>query len=74
MIGFNSGQWFGTAGLVSRDEFEPWLKWDMPRELRNPQYFMGGEMGVMNYGPLKKEAFDGIRIERRLLMRWPGTP
>jgi hypothetical protein len=72
MIGFNSGQWFGTAGLVSRDEFEPWLKWDMPRELRYPQYFMGGEMGVMNYVLLKKEAFDGIRIERRLLMRWPG--
>jgi hypothetical protein len=72
MIGFNSGQWFGTAGLVSRHEFDPWLKWDIPRELRYPQYFMGGEMGVMNYVLLKKEAFDGVRIERRLLMRWPG--
>ena len=72
MIGFNTGQWFGTAGLVSRREFDPWLKWDMPRELRYPQYFMGGEMGVMNYVLLKKEAFDGVRIERRLLMRWPG--
>jgi hypothetical protein len=73
MIAFNSGQWFGTAGLVSRHEFDPWLKWDMPRELRYPQYFMGGEQGVMNYVLLKKEAFDGVRIERRTLMRWPGS-
>jgi hypothetical protein len=45
----------------------------MPRELRYPQYFMGGEQGVMNYVLLKKEAFDGVRIERRTLMRWPGS-
>jgi hypothetical protein len=44
----------------------------MPRKLRYPQYFMGGEQGVMNYVLLKKEAFNGIRIERRTIMRWPG--
>ena len=71
-IAFNSGQWFGTAGLVSRAEFDPWLEWTMPRRLRYPQHFMGGEQGVMNCVLLKKEAFDGIRIERRTLMRWPG--
>jgi hypothetical protein len=71
-IAFNSGQWFGTAGLLSRDEFDPWLEWTMPRQLRYPEHFMGGEQGVMNCVLLKKEVFDGIRIERRLLMRWPG--
>jgi hypothetical protein len=71
-IAFNSGQWFGTAGLVSRGEFDPWLEWTMPRHLRYPQHFMGGEQGVMNCVLLKKEALDGIRIERRTLMRWPG--
>ena len=71
-IAFNSGQWFGTAGLVSRQEFDTWLEWAMPRKLRYPQYFMGGEQGVMNCVVLKKEAFDGVRIERRTIMRWPG--
>jgi hypothetical protein len=71
-MGFNTGQWFGTAGLVSREEFDPWLEWTMPRRLRYPQHFMGGEMGVLNYVLLKKEALNGIRIERRTIMRWPG--
>jgi hypothetical protein len=69
---FNSGQWFGTAGLVSRKEFDPWLEWTMPRKLRYPEYFMGGEQGVMNCVLLKKEALKGLRIERRTIMRWPG--
>jgi hypothetical protein len=69
---FNTGQWFGTAGLVSREEFDQWLEWTMPRQLRYPQHFMGGEQGVMNCVLLKKEALDGILIERRTLMRWPG--
>ena len=24
---FNSGQWFGTAGVLTRDDFSPWLEW-----------------------------------------------
>jgi hypothetical protein len=33
---------------------------------------MGGDQGVMNYVVLQKEAFDGLTIERRTIMRWPG--
>ena len=33
---------------------------------------MGGDQGVMNYVILQKEAFEGLRIERRTIMRWPG--
>jgi hypothetical protein len=36
---FNSGQWFGTAGVVTRDDFEPWLAWTMPRKLRHPELY-----------------------------------
>jgi hypothetical protein len=70
----NVQQWFGTAGLVSREEFDPWLEWTMPRKLRYPQHFMGGEMGVLNYVLLllKKESLNGIRIDRRTIMRLPG--
>jgi hypothetical protein len=69
---FNVGQWFGTAGLVKREEFDTWIEWALPRRLRYPQYFMGGDQGVMNYVILQKEAFEGLRIERRTIMRWPG--
>jgi hypothetical protein len=73
LAAFNVGQWFGTAGLVKREEFDPWVEWTLPRRLHYPQYFMGGDQGVMNYVILQKEAFEGLRIERRTIMRWPGT-
>lgn len=71
---FNVGQWFGTAGLVTREEFDRWVEWTLPRRLTYRQYFMGGDQGVMNYVLLQKEAYEGLRIERRALMRWPGYP
>lgn len=69
---FNVGQWFGTAGIVTREEFDPWLEWTLPRQQRYPDLFMGGDQGVMNYVVLKKEAFAGLRIDRAEFMRWPG--
>jgi len=71
-IAFNVGQWFGTAGVVTRDEFDPLVEWTLPRQLRYQQYFMGGDQGVINYVLLKKEALEGLPIERRTIMRWPG--
>ena len=70
---FNVGQWFGTAGAVKREDFDPWIKWTMPRQLRYPDDFMGGDQGVINYVILQKEAFERLRIERRTIMRWPGN-
>jgi hypothetical protein len=70
---FNVGQWFGTAGIVQREEFDPWIEWTLPRRLRYPELFMGGDQGVCNYVILKKEVFPGLRIERRTFMRWPGN-
>jgi hypothetical protein len=45
----------------------------MPRQLRYPARFMGGDQGVINCVLLQKEAFDGLRIDRRTIMRWPGN-
>lgn len=69
---FNVGQWFGTAGMVSREDLDRWVEWTLPRRLRYPDVFMGGDQGVMNYAVLQKEAFDGLWIERHTIMRWPG--
>jgi len=70
---FNVGQWFGTSGLVQREEFDPWVEWTLPRRLRYPELFMGGDQGICNYVILKKEATAGLRVERRTFMRWPGN-
>ena len=70
---FNVGQWFGTAGLVKREEFDKWVEWTLPRGLRHPDVFMGGDQGIMNYVVLKKEAFGGLQIDRHTIMRWPGN-
>lgn len=70
---FNPGEWFGTAGLIEREEFDPWVEWTLPRKLRYPDIFMGGDQGILNHVILKKEALEGLRIERTRIMRWPGN-
>jgi hypothetical protein len=68
---FNSGQWFGTAGKLTREDFEAWIEWTMPRRLRHPGLFMPGEQGVLNYVINRVAARGFLRIDRRKIMRWP---
>lgn len=44
----------------------------MPRRLRHPEHFMPGDQGILNYVLNQKAATDGLRVERRQIMRWPG--
>lgn len=69
---FNSGQWFGTAGVLKRDDFKPWIEWTMPRRLTHPDFFMPGDQGILNYVLNQKEASDGLSVDRQPLMLWPG--
>jgi hypothetical protein len=69
---FNSGQWFGTAGVLTRADFAPWVEWTIPRRLRYPEHFMPGDQGILNYVLNQKAAIDGLCVERRQIMRWPG--
>jgi hypothetical protein len=71
---FNSGQWIGTAGLVPREAFDPWVEFGFPRRLRHPALFMGGDQGVLNLVLLGMEARGEIAIDRVPLMRWAGHP
>jgi hypothetical protein len=68
---FNSGQWFGTAGVLTRDDFAPWVEWTLPRKLRHPKLFMPGDQGILNYVLNQKAEIDGL-VERRQIMRWPA--
>ena len=69
---FNSGQWFGTAGVLTRDDFELWVEWAMLRKLRHPELFMPGEQGILNYVLNQKAALEGLGVQRKRIMRWPG--
>lgn len=69
---FNSGQWFGTAGVLTRADFAPWLEWTMPRRTLPAGLFMNGDQGILNYVLNYKAAGEGLRVERKKIMRWPG--
>ena len=69
---FNTGQWFGVAGVLEREDFDPWVEWTLPRRLRYPQHFMTGDQGIQNYVLIQKAALEGLPLERRAIMRWPG--
>lgn len=68
---FNTGQWFGTAGILTREDFAPWLMWTMPRTTIPANHFMNGDQGILNYVFNQKAALQGLRVERRQIMRWP---
>ncbi len=69
---FNTGQWFGTAGVLTREDFAPWLMWTMPRVTTPANHFMNGDQGILNYVFNQKAALQGLRVERRQIMRWPA--
>jgi len=71
---FNSGQWFGTAGVLTRQDFAPLIDWrNMPPKLRHPDLFMPGDQGVLNYVLNQKAMMDGVSVDRRKIMHWPGN-
>jgi hypothetical protein len=69
---FNSGQWFGTSGLIQRKDFEPWINWSMPRTLSAPETFKQGDQGILNYVLNKIARQSEGLVARRKIMRWPG--
>jgi hypothetical protein len=68
---FNSGQWIGSSGVLTRDDFSPWIEWTRPRRLRYPQYFFPGEQGVLNYVINQKVMLAGLAVERRKMLCYP---
>ena len=69
---FNSGQWVGTPGLLTRADFVPWVEWSFPRRLRHSGHFMPGDQGILNYVLNQSAASGRFPVEPMPLMRWPG--
>jgi hypothetical protein len=70
---FNTGQWFGTAGILTRKDFILFVDWSgMPPRLRHPELFMPGEQGVLNYVLNQKAMLERISVDWCKIMRWPA--
>jgi len=68
---FNTGQWFGTGGALTRDDFGPWIEWQMPRRTRPSGCFKNGEQGVLNYVINQKVMLGELVVDRRKILRYP---
>jgi len=69
---FNTGQWVGTGGVLSRADFEPLVEWANPPRNLHPDVFKLGEQGLFNYVLMKKAARSEITLDRVWFMNVPG--
>jgi hypothetical protein len=69
---FNTGQWFGKSGILSREDFSGLMEWGFPPRLTNPRVFKNGDQGVLNFVVNEQAQLGKIRVARVPLMRWPG--
>lgn len=70
---FNTGQWAGTSGLLSRSDFSALVSWGEPRGALREDVFRLGEQGLQNYLFQKLAAEGRITLERRPIMRVGDT-
>jgi|KBSMisStaDraftv2_1062788.scaffolds.fasta_scaffold42545_3 hypothetical protein len=69
--GFNSGQWFGTSGILKRKDFERTLEWSVPPKPTHPDIVYNGDQAHLNFMLQYKEQFEGLKIARKKIMIWP---
>jgi hypothetical protein len=69
---FNTGQWFGRSGILTREAFGGLVQWGLPPRLVNPLVFKNGDQGVLNFVANEQLRLGRIRVARVSLMRWPG--
>jgi hypothetical protein len=67
---FNTGQYVGTSGLISRDDFAGLVEWSEPRRVKHPEVFNPSDQGVLNYVILEKLAAGAISVSRTPFMKW----
>lgn len=67
---FNTGQYVGTSGLISREDFSDLVEWSQPRRVRHREMFNPSDQGVLNYVVLEKLAAGSISVARTPFMKW----
>lgn len=69
---FNTGQWFGTSGIISRNDFDGLINWTEPPAAKFPDIIFQGEQGHLNYMLQKKQQGAAITLARKKIMIWPS--
>jgi hypothetical protein len=69
---FNTGQWIGSSGILSREDFKGIVEWGLPPRVCRPNVFKMGEQGAFNFVINEQWRAGKIRVARIPLMRWPG--
>ena len=70
---FNSGQWFGTSGILTRKDFEKSLNWSDPPCPKFPKIVFNGDQAHLNFILHWKEQLGLVTIRRIKLMVWPNS-
>lgn len=70
--GFNSGQWFGTSGVLDREDFSVSLDWTEPPVPLYPDIMFNGDQGHLNFHFHRLSRNGGISIALELIMVWPS--
>jgi hypothetical protein len=68
---FNEGQWFGTSGVLTRQDFEPILEWTEPPTSRYPQILLQGAQGHLNFTLQLKHQLGLVSLTRKNIMIFP---
>jgi len=69
---FNTGQMMATSGLLAHGDFAPFVSFDEPRKLLQPETFFCGEQGFLNFVLFHKAQRGELTLECQQFMRWAG--
>ena len=68
---FNTGQFVATTGLLTREDFAPYLEFTEPPQLSHGEIFKAGDQGILNFTLMRKAQAGEITLRRTPMMRWP---
>jgi len=70
---FNTGQIVATSGLLTQEDFAPFVSFVEPPKLLQPENFFCGEQGFLNFVLLHKAQRGELTLECQQFMRWAGS-
>lgn len=70
---FNTGQWVGSSGKVTREDFAPFVAGTPPHVI-DPEMFRLGEQGLLNYILMKRAAAGRLTLTRDRFMEVGNEP
>jgi hypothetical protein len=68
---FNTGQFVATSGILTREDFAPYVTFTEPAQLSHGEVFKAGDQGILNFTLVRKAQAGEITLSRAPMMRWP---